>query len=57
VITHPAAHTGDNGESAQPAEPVKAVAHPVAAHRLQLCALNGSSRPSTSLCKSSRGAL
>jgi len=57
VITHPVAHAEDNGESARPAEPLKAAAHQAAAHRLQLCALNKSSRPSTSLCKSSRGTL
>jgi hypothetical protein len=57
VITHPAAHTEDNGESARPAEPIKAAAHRVAAHRLRLCALNKSSRPSTSLCKSSHSTL
>jgi hypothetical protein len=57
VITHPAAHAEDKGESARPAEPIKAPTHGVAAHRLQLCALNKSSRPSTSLCKSSRGTL
>ena len=52
VITRPAAHTEDNGESARPAEPVKAPTHGVAAHRLQLCALNKSSRPSTTPRKS-----
>ena len=57
VITHPAAHAEDKGESARPAEPIKAPTHGVAAHRLQLCTLNKSSRPSTSLCKSSRGTL
>jgi hypothetical protein len=57
VITHPAAHAEDNGESAPPAEPIKAPTHEVAAPRLQLCALNKSSRPSTTLCKSSRGTL
>ena len=57
VITHPAAHAEDNGESARPAEPSKAPTHGVAAHRLEFCALNKSSRPSTSLCKSSRGTL
>ncbi len=57
VITHPAAHTEDNSESARPAEPIQAPTHGVAAHRLQLCALNKSSHPSTSLCKSSRGTL
>jgi hypothetical protein len=57
VITHPAAHTEDKVESAPPAEPIKAPAYGVAAHRLQLCALNKSARPSTSLCKSSRRTL
>jgi hypothetical protein len=57
VITHPAAHTEDKGESARPAEPIKAPTQGVAPHRLQLCALNKSSRPPTSLCKSSRGTL
>jgi len=57
VITHPPAHAEENGESARPAEPIKAPTHRVAAHRLQLCALNKSSHPSTSLCKSSRGTL
>jgi len=57
VITHPAAHTGDNGESARPAEPLKAAVHPLPGHKLQLCALNKTSRPSTARCKFSRGAL
>jgi len=57
VITHPRAHAEDSGESARPADPIKAPTHGVSAHRLQLCALNKSSRPSTSLCKSSRGTL
>ena len=57
VITHPAVHAEDNGESARPAEPIKAPTHEVAAHRLEFCALNRSPRPSTSLCKSSRGTL
>jgi len=57
VIAHPAAHTEDNRESARPAEPIKAPIRGVAAHRLQLCALNKSSRPSTSLRTSSRGTL
>ena len=57
VITHPAAHTDDNGESTRPAEPIKAADHRMAAHRLQLCALNKSSRSSTSPCKSSRSTL
>jgi uncharacterized membrane protein len=52
LINHPAAHTEDKGESARPAEPVKAPTHGVAAHRLQLCALNKSSRPSTTPRKS-----
>ena len=56
VITHPAAHAEDNVVSARPAEPIKAPTHGVAAHRLQLCALNKSSRLSISRCKSSRGA-
>jgi len=56
-ITHPAPHAEDNGESARSAEPITAPIHGVAAHKLQLCALNKSSRPSTSLCKSSRGTL
>jgi hypothetical protein len=57
VIAHPAAHTEDNVESAPPAEPIKALTHGVTAHKVQLCALNKSSRPSTSLCKSSRSTL
>src|SRR5208282_2842799 len=57
VITHPAAHTEDNVEPARPAESIKALAYGLAAHRLQLCALNKSARPSTSLCKSSRSTL
>jgi hypothetical protein len=57
VITRPATHPEDNGESARPAEPAKAPTHAVAAHRLQLCALNKSSRRSSSLCKSSRRTL
>ena len=57
VITHPAAHAEDNGESARPTQPIKAPTHGVSAHRLRLCALNKSSRPSTSLCKSSRSTL
>ena len=57
VITHPAAHTEGNSESARPAEPLQAPTHGAAAHRLQLCALNKFSHPSASLCKSSRGTL
>jgi hypothetical protein len=57
VITHPAAHAEENGESAPPAEPIKAPTQGVVAHTLQLCALNKSSRRSTTLCKSSRGTL
>jgi hypothetical protein len=56
LIAHPAARTEDKGESARPAEPVKATARPVAAHQLQLCAFDKSARPSTNLCKSSRSA-
>jgi len=57
VITHPAAHAEDNSESTRPAEPIKAPTRGVAAHRLQLCALRKSSRPSTSLCRSSHSTL
>jgi hypothetical protein len=57
VIIHPAARSEHNSESARPAEPAKAANHSGAAHRLQLCALNKFSRPSTSRCKSSRGTL
>jgi hypothetical protein len=48
VIIHPAAHAEDKGESARPAEPIKAPTQEVTAHRLQLCALKKASRPSTS---------
>jgi hypothetical protein len=57
VITHPAAHPEDNGVSARPTERIEVSTHGVAAHRLQLCALNKSSHPSRSLCKSSRSTL
>jgi hypothetical protein len=57
VISHPAVHSEDKGESARPAGPAKAPTHEVAAHRLQLCGLNKPSHPSTSLCKSSRSSL
>jgi hypothetical protein len=57
LLSHPAAHPEDQGESARPAKPAKSLTHGVAAHRLQLCALNKLSRPSTSLCKSSRSSL
>jgi len=56
LITHPAAHAEENSESTRPADPIKAPTHGVAAHRLQLCALNKSSRLSISPCKSFRGA-
>jgi hypothetical protein len=56
VISHPAAHSEDKGESARPARPPKVPTHAVAARRLQVCALNKPSPP-TSLCKSSRSSL
>jgi hypothetical protein len=54
VITHRAAHSENNNESAQPAALLPAPTHSVAAHRLQVCALNKPSRPSRSLCESSQ---
>jgi hypothetical protein len=57
VISHPGAHSEDKGESARPAEPAKTPNRSGVARRLQLCALNKPSRPSTSLCKSSRSPL
>jgi hypothetical protein len=49
VITHPPAHAQDNGESMRSAEPFRAAVHPVAAHSLQLCALDRPSHPSATL--------
>jgi hypothetical protein len=57
VMSHPAAHSENNGESAGPAEPAKSPTHGVAAHRFQLCALSKPSHPSTGLCRSLRGTL
>ena len=57
VISHPAAHPEKNGESARPAKPAKAPTRSLAARRLQLCALNKRSHPSTSLRKSCRSSL
>jgi hypothetical protein len=54
LIIHPAAYSEGNIESAQPADPAQAPIRKVAAHRLQLCALNKPSHVSRSLCKSSQ---
>ena len=54
LIIHPAAYSEGNIESARPADPPQTPTREVAAHRLQLCALNKPSHPSRSLCKSSQ---
>jgi hypothetical protein len=48
VITHPAARTEDNVKRARPVEPISAEVYPVAAHSVQLRALNKSGHPSKS---------
>ena len=48
VIAHPGARTKDNAKYARPVEPISAEVYPVAAHRVQLCALNKSTHPSKS---------
>jgi len=48
VITHPTARTLDNVKYSRPIEPISAEVYPVAAHRVQLCALNKSTHPSKS---------
>jgi len=57
VIAHPTVRAENKTESARPAEFDKAPTHEVARCKVQLCALNKPSRPSTSPRKSSRGAL
>jgi len=49
VITHPPAHAQDNSDVARSAELLPVAAHPVAANKLQLCALDKSPRPSATL--------
>jgi hypothetical protein len=48
VIAHPGARTVDNVKYARPVEPISAEVYPVAAHRVQLGALNKSTHHSKS---------